>query len=338
MPEPAALLPLYGAGLQEMNLPAGNVAANGRYCKVENMSVNFRTYRNAELYGEDYSSVRDFLIKLDSHNYHFGRWDWMVMNLESEWADPEGVEKIGIWEEDKKIVALATFDTKLGKAFLLTLNGYAFLKKEMLLYSKENLLKNGKFSVSVLDGDLETQNIAKENGFYPTQDKECDAVFLIEKDKTSYDLPKGFQIISFNDDFDLYKYGQALWKGFNHEMNGEGPFSFYWEEHSNEYKKAWNRPNVDLNLKIFAVAPNGDFVSHCGMWYCEGLESALVEPVATEPAYRKMGLGKAVVLEGIKRCGQLGAKRAFVGSSQQFYYSIGFSPYAASTWWKEKVK
>ena len=38
------------------------------------------------------------------------------------------------------------------------------------------------------------------------------------------------------------------------------------------------------------------------------------------------GLGKAVVLEAVKRCGQMGAKTALVGSSQQFYYNIGFYP------------
>jgi predicted N-acetyltransferase YhbS len=69
--------------------------------------------------------------------------------------------------------------------------------------------------------------------------------------------------------------------------------------------------------------------------YNKRSKSALVEPVATEPAYRKMGLGKAAVLEGIKRCSELGATRAFVGSSQQFYYNIGFRPYTALTWWKK---
>jgi GNAT superfamily N-acetyltransferase len=300
------------------------------------MSVKFRQYQNITLYGDDYNRVRDFLIELDSHNYHFGRWDWMIMSLSAEWADPEGIEKIGIWEDDKKIVAITTYDTTLGSAFLLIKKGYENLKEEMLINAKTNLAKDGEFRILILDGDPEMQNIAMDNGFYPTQDKECDAVFPIELKRIKYDLPKGFKITSFNEEFDLYKYGQALWKGFNHEIKEEGPFSFYWEKHSEDYKKAWNRPNVDLNLKIFVEAPNGDFVSHCGMWYDKKLKSALVEPVATEPAYRKRGLGKAAVLEGIKRCGELGATRAFVGSSQQFYYNIGFRPYATSTWWKEK--
>lgn len=302
------------------------------------MSVIFRTYNNNIPYGDDYNKIRDFLIALDSHNYHFGRWDWMMMNLNAEWADPKYLEKVGIWEENNEIVALVTYDCKPGEAWLLTKKGYEKLKQEMLFYAKENFSKGNEFRVLILDGDLGTQNIASQNGFYPTQEREWDAIHLMEPEKLLYILPNGFKIKSFEENFDLYKYGQSLWKGFNHEMKEEGPFYLYWEKHSENYKKEWNRPNIELYLKIFVEAPNGDYVSHCGMWFDKKSKSALVEPVATEPAYRKMGLGKAVVLEGLKRCKELGAIKTFVGSSQQFYYSIGFRPYATSTWWKEKER
>ncbi|ABX41900.1 GNAT family N-acetyltransferase [Lachnoclostridium phytofermentans] len=96
------------------------------------------------------------------------------------------------------------------------------------------------------------------------------------------------------------------------------------------------RPNVDLDLKVAVVAPNGNFVSYCGMWFDKEAGYAVIEPVATDPQYRKMGLGKAAVLEGIRRVGEKGAKTALVGSSQQFYYSIGLRPYASSTLWRKK--
>jgi hypothetical protein len=203
------------------------------------MSVSFRTYKTTTVYGEDYHKVRNFLLGLDSHNYHFGRCDWMVMSINNEWADPDGIEKIGIWEEGDKIVALATYDTSLGSAYLLALKEYEKLKQEMFFYAKENLAKDGKFRVLILEGDFETQNIAVENGFYPTQEKECDAIYPINLEKLKYALPDGFKITSFNEDFDLFKYGQALWKGFNHEMNAEGPFFFFFEKHSERYKSAW---------------------------------------------------------------------------------------------------
>jgi len=69
------------------------------------------------------------------------------------------------------------------------------------------------------------------------------------------------------------------------------------------------------------------------MWYAPGDSYAFVEPVATDPDYRLMGFGRAVVLETVKRCGRMGARIALVGSSQQFYYSIGFYPIYTGTWW-----
>ena len=86
-------------------------------------------------------------------------------------------------------------------------------------------------------------------------------------------------------------------------------------------------------LRVLIVAPNGEYAAHCGMWYLPGDEYAYVEPVFTLPEYRRMGLGKAAVLEGVKRCKDLGARCAYVGSDQQFYYSIGFYPYENETWW-----
>ena len=95
--------------------------------------------------------------------------------------------------------------------------------------------------------------------------------------------------------------------------------------------------NVNPDIKIAVAAPNGDFVSYCGMWHDAASQSVLVEPVATDPDYRKMGFGRAAVLEAVRRCGGLGAKRAFVGSSQQFYYQIGFRPFSTSTFWELKL-
>jgi len=85
------------------------------------------------------------------------------------------------------------------------------------------------------------------------------------------------------------------------------------------------------------LAPDGNFASYCGMWQDGASQNALVEPVATDPAYRKMGLGRAAVLEAVRRCGLLGAKRAYVDSSQQFYYNIGFRPCITSTFWERKT-
>ena len=297
------------------------------------MAVTFRNYTPEPLFGVDYHLVRDFLLRLNHHNYPFGRWDWMVTH---GYLDKSGLPKIGLWLEDGRVVALATFDCGLGEAWLLADGAHGGLLEEMLPYAREAFARDGRFRLSVPDGDDALQGVAARNGFFPTQEKECDAVFPVVPGSTGYTLPAGFSITSMADTFDLRKYGEVLWKGFNHEANGEGPF--VWQEEDRlKWELGFLRPNVDLSLKIAVVAPNGAFAAYCGMWWDRASADALVEPVATDPAYRRMGLGRAAVLEGIRRCAVLGAKRAFVGSSQQFYYSIGFRPFATSTWWAPKA-
>ncbi|MDR2933636.1 MAG: GNAT family N-acetyltransferase [Oscillospiraceae bacterium] len=295
------------------------------------MSVNFRTYQNDTRFGRDYNAVRNFLLKLDSHNYSFGRWDWMITH---SMLDETGLEKIGLWEEDGVVVGLATYDTMLGSAYVMTLDGFSDLKGEMLLYAKKALYKEGAFGFVIADSDRYMQRVAAGLGFRPSQNKECDAVLSLDTADFLYTLPDGFRVVGMDEELDYYKYGQVLWKGFNHEANGEGPFQCS-DEDRLIYEREFKRPNLNLSLKIAVAAPNGDFVSYCGMWRDAASQNALVEPVATDPAYRKMGLGRAAVLEACRRCRDLGAKQAFVGSSQQFYYSIGFWPYATSTVWTE---
>ena len=51
------------------------------------------------------------------------------------------------------------------------------------------------------------------------------------------------------------------------------------------------------------------------------------------PDFRRMGLGKAAVWEGIRRCALLGATVAYVGSDQAFYKAIGFTKRFDSNSW-----
>lgn len=285
-------------------------------------------------FGEDYHKIRSFLIKTRNFNYSFGRWDWMVTHL---WLDRSGLPKIGVWEKADEIVAVATYDCELGRGYFCVSDEYRELKAEMLEYAMAHLSKGGEFRALIPDTDTQFQEIAARRGFRPTQEKEADAYLPIhDPAQLEYRLPDGFSLVSLQDRFDLYRYGEVLWKGFNHELDGEGAYD-PGREKLEALERELLRPNVNLSLKIAVCAPDGAFASYCGMWQDKDSDICIVEPVATVPEYRKLGLGKAVVLEGIRRCAELGARTAFVGSSQQFYYNIGFRPYGNSTWWEQTV-
>jgi GNAT superfamily N-acetyltransferase len=296
------------------------------------MPVKFRNYTKQAGITEDYHKVREFFVRLGYAEFTYTRWDWMTTH---SYLDKSAVGRIGLWEDENEIVGAAVFDCQPGQAFCLALPGYEYLKDEMLRYASVNLSTDGEFGITIADTDAIFQDIAARQGYIATEQKENDAVFSIDVTSTAYTLPDGFRITSMEETYDLCQYRRVLWKGFDHELNGEGEFSFSAEDEQ-EAREEMERPNVDLDLKVAVVAPDGNFVSYCGMWYDPEAGFAVVEPVATDPAYRMMGLGKAAVLEGIRRVGRLGAKRAFVGSSQQFYYSIGFSPYASATIWRKK--
>jgi len=295
------------------------------------MRITFRRYASMAGVTEEYLRLRAFFLKRLGDDFPFGRWDWMITH---GWLDHAAIGNIGVWEDDGEVVGVATFDTRPGEGFICVLPGYEGLRPEMVRYASINLRNEGKFRLLVLDVDAAFQEVAAEEGFIPTPDKEYDAVFEIrDPGKIHYSLPEGFRVMGMDEGFDVEKYGQVLWKGFNHEVNGEGPLDLS-ESKRKQLLDEMFRPHVDLHIKIAVVAPNGDYASYCGMWQDYASPDALVEPVATDPAYRGLGLGKAAVLEGVRRCGRRGSRRALVGSRQQFYYSIGFRPLNTYTWWK----
>ena len=297
------------------------------------MTAKLRSYTDKPGFTEDYHRVRDFLIRINQQHvinpgFVWGRWEW---EFSLSYLDTASLSRMGIWEDGGKIVALATYQSTLGWAYFSVDRDYEYLKPELLLYAKGYMVKDGSIMALLNDTDRPFQQFAFTQGFRPTQHKEQTAVLDITDETTRYTLPKGYSVTSLANTFDMHKYNRVLWKGFNHEAEGLAPVDDNWIE---DRRISVSGPHVNLNLNIAVVAPDGEFVSYCGMWYEPGTDYALVEPVATDPKYRKLGLGRAAVLEGVKRCGKLGAKQAIVGSSQQFYYSIGFYPLCNETFWE----
>jgi N-acetylglutamate synthase-like GNAT family acetyltransferase len=292
------------------------------------MSVKFRSFTSEAGYSDDFHRVCDFLISINHNkiitpNYLWARWVWQF----GPYMSMEHLSSIGIAEDNGKIVGLATYEHDLGEAYFCIHHDFAFLKLHLIDYAMQNLSSEGKLRITLPDGDLGYQQAAIQKGFIPTKEKS--SVARIDINNNAYEIPNGYKIMSFADsNFDVDKYYDAIWKGFDNKRDRNET-----EIESMKSRREFHAPHFDKNLRILVVGPNGDYAAHCGMWCLPGSEYAYVEPVFTLPEYRRMGLGKAAVLEGINRCGKLGAKRAYVLSSQQFYYNIGFYPVQNETWW-----
>ncbi len=297
------------------------------------MSIIFKNYTAEPGITDDYRIVRELLIAVGYCEFTYARWDWATTHPCLQVGE---IARMGLWTESGRAVGATLFDCAPGESFLVCLPGYEFLRGEMLGYARKNLRgADGGFRVVIPETNRAYQALAAAAGLTPTPDAERDAALFVGQTKLDYALPAGYRITDMAEVYDMYQYGRVLWKGFNHEKNGEGTYDevahVSWCDRDAEMK----RENVDLSLKIAAVAPDGNFCAYCGMWYEPRAGFAVVEPVATDPDHRRMGLGRAVVLEGIRRTAARGARRAIVGSNQQFYYSIGMRPYATNTIWKD---
>jgi GNAT superfamily N-acetyltransferase len=297
------------------------------------MNIRFRHYNDPQ----DYQLVDDFLIEHYLPNNQDGNWiepAWEYMHGHP-YLEKSALGKIGIWEDAGRIVAVAHYESRLGEAFFQFHPAYRHLRQEMLQYA-ESLL----YGVSQKDGrrylrayvngdDTELQSLVRGRGYEKdASGKRPMAKFVIPDPFPSISLPDGFRLKSLGEELNWEKVHRVMWRGFNHP--GEPPTG---KEELEERRKMFDTPKARRDLKIVVEAPNSDFASFCGMFYEPTIRYAYVEPVATDPAYRRMGLGKAAVLEGIRRCAELGATVAYVGSDQEFYLSLGFEVIYISECW-----
>jgi len=127
-------------------------------------------------------------------------------------------------------------------------------------------------------------------------------------------LPEGFTLID-GTNVDYPKLRDCWWRGFDHDGESDSDYE------STIFGS--NAPHADLSLMTIAVAPNGDYACALGMWYDEHNKYAYLEPLATVPEYRRMGLATVALTEAMKKTKPLGAEYCF-GGSREFYDTIGF--------------
>jgi GNAT superfamily N-acetyltransferase len=299
------------------------------------MQVTRRQYNHVE----DYEQVSDFLIR----HYQPG-------NMDGNWVEPaweymhhhgllnsDCLGRFGIWEANGEIVAVAHYEWRLREAFFQFHPAYRHLRQEMLDYAERHLAgcskEDGQKFVwaYVNDNDAPFRSLVQARGYERRPDLDRPMASLAIPDPfPSVSLPDGFRLTSLADDCDWAKVHRVLWRGFNHE--GDPPMT---EAELEDRRRMFDTPKARRDLKIAVEAPDGSFVAFCGMFYEPTNRYAYVEPVATDPDCRRRGLGRAAVLEGIRRCGELGATVAYVGSNQPFYLSFGFDVIYTSECWQK---
>lgn len=273
---------------------------------------------------EDFQRVNRFLIRHYQPQNHDGNWlqpAWAYMHSHP-YLDRSALERIGIWEADGEIAAVATYESVLGEAFFQLSPGAAHLKPALLEYAEARLAAPGGEALHIFipDFDAEFTALAQARGYRRLPEEDRGMLHLrIPQPFPPIHLTQGFRLQSLAEENDLGKIDRVLWRGFNHP--GEPPAGG--EEDRRQMQAAHGFRH---NLNMVAVAPDGNYAAYAGLWHQAENRYAYVEPVATDPDYRRLGLASAAVLEGIRRCAAEGATCAYVGNDLPVYRSIGFEP------------
>ena len=286
------------------------------------MKIKIKQYNR----DRDYERVWQFLIEIfqpgsELINWLPPRWEYMhhhpfVWELD--------LTQIGLFEEKGRIVAIVHPESNPGICHFQIRPGYEHLKPRIFDYLEKTFQGLSKSTgrlirgllISELDSDM--QEIAIQRGYERWENfGEASSIFFLDKEIPAVPLPEGFRIQTLADENDLHKMNRVLWRGFNHE--GSPPDN---EIPGRVLMQASKNFRKDHTCVV--VDPNGNYVAYSGIYYVNQHRLAMVEPVATDPDYRRMNFGRAVVYECLRKVQAEGAKIAWVGSDLEFYKSIGF--------------
>lgn len=293
---------------------------------------------------EDFEKVRDFLqetYNIKSSNWYIERWSWSRY-VNGYWSNTfdEWPSTVGMWvDENDEIIAIVTTEGDI--------NGDVFFQLKDTEYSEEFihlLLDFAENNLSkVIDGKKviypRVNNICKDlmvkvlknRGYSFTGNNESDSSMVIDGEY-KINLPPGFRIESAFV-YEPIKRGQAHGRAFNNELS-EVPALL--TERTRAYSGLVKSPDYKDFLDLCVIDENGVIAAFATFWFDSKNKIGSLEPLGTILKYRRMGLGKALVYEGLNRLSKLGVRKVHVGSNQIFYKNIGFDVESESEIW-EKV-
>jgi GNAT superfamily N-acetyltransferase len=226
--------------------------------------------------------------------------------------------RFGIWEENGEIVGVACYEMNIGECYFLTKDSYDFLKADMVEYAEMELSRRSSnqinLQIRVYDYETELIDLLIQKG-YEREYSEPIRIYPYDFGFSERRLPEGFTLITLEDENNPRKINDVLWRGFDH---GEEP-----DEDLDCRLLMQSGPHFRKDLTLIIKAPNGEYACFAGMWVDGINDFAYLEPLATDPRYRKLGLATIAITELMKRTKELGATYCF-GGANEFYAQNGF--------------
>lgn len=252
-------------------------------------------------------------------------------------------EYVFLWETEDGHLMAVLHPEGPGEAFL-EIHPAVFsnldLAEDMLMTAEANLpAEEGggqlKLHVWVNEQDHLRSSLVKEHRYTRVDHPEYMRWRNMEDPIPSAPPPTGILIRPLDADQDLPNRSWASFRAFHPDEPSENYTGWEW------YQKILAIPLYRRDLDLVGIAPDGRVAAFCTIWFDPSDGTALFEPVGVDSDFHRLGLGKAMMCEGLQCLKALGARRAYVGSysvpAGALYASVGFTSYDLSYPWVKSL-
>lgn len=293
------------------------------------MTMEPRSYQGAA----DLDKMRAILIegrKADNGTYyvHVGDLNWWLFYPNREKEFPE---RIFLWEDGERVIGWSLFspDDRAFDVFVHPAERGGARAEHIFLWTVDQMSvlahKLGHLDVRtfwVFEDDAAFTALLQKHGFVRTHD---DLVYFtrpLADQIPASALPEGYTVRSVAGEHEVQKRATASHAAFRSKL----PFEQYWPR----YLSFMQSPVYEADRDMVVVAPDGRCAAFCIYWLDPVNRVGLFEPVGAHPDFQKKGLGRAVMLESLRRMRERGMATAIVcaecnnTAAVRLYESVGF--------------
>jgi predicted N-acetyltransferase YhbS len=191
---------------------------------------------------------------------------------------------------------------------------------EMIAFGEEHYAhpERNRLHLWIYEDDTDLIDVLVKRGDERKDDPVAHHLESAFADLPELKLPEGFRLLSMAEESDIEKRREVFGRGFDHADPGERPSAF-------AYRELQRAPDYRKEHDLLIVTADGTYATCHIVWYDAVNRIGHLEPLATHPDYRRMGLATQIQFEGMRRPQALGATHTpMTGGSEPFYRAVGF--------------
>jgi GNAT superfamily N-acetyltransferase len=300
------------------------------------IQITWRPYQDER----DMQRIRDLQVVGRAANngtyyVHRGDVDWWFNDPPNE---DDRRDNVRLWEDDGRLLAWCvhtpsdnTFDFFVHPSAHGSERAQAMLRQGVDWATERANVRDGKKLTNYWISDTDEASLAQWGACgFAAAEKPGGPIFMqsLARELEPPQPPEGFAVCDARTVGDFRLHAEATHGAFGIER----PWDAYWQRkqgffHSSAYVGEHT---------LFVRSPDGRGAAACIIWLDPVNKVGMFEPVGTHPAFQKLGLGKAVMREGLRRMKAAGMTHASVGTGADntaaiaLYGSIGFEDYVMS--------